>query len=291
MDCIPCVQQQALNAIRFNENNREIEEKVLRKIMKRLMDMDWDKTPPELSHKAHHIVREETQINDPYKEVKHKYNDHALKILPETKKILQERDDQLKTATKISIAGNIIDFGAVDEKDLKVKKTIREVLEKEIAINNYPEFLKRIEDPETTDLLIFVDNTGEIVFDKLLLDEIIKYRKKKGLKELNKITTVVKGGPILNDATKKDTEYVGFNELPNLQYKTITNGDPNTGPPRASKEVQKWIKNHDIVISKGQGNYEGLSQYKNIFFLLIAKCQVSATKLKVKEGDIILKLT
>ena len=291
MDCIPCVQQQALNAIRFNINDRETEKMVLKKVMDHLIDMNWDKTPPELSHTAHSIVREEIQINDPYKRVKEKYNEHALNLLPEIKDKLKKSDNRLETATRISIAGNIIDFGAVDEEDLEVKKTINEVLEKDIAINDYEKFIQRIEDPNTEKLLIFVDNTGEIVFDKLLLEEILKQRKKLGLEEFSKITVVVKGGPILNDATRRDTEYVGFDKIPNLEYKKISNGDPDTGPPRASEKVHNWIKNHDLVISKGQGNYEGLSQYKNVFFLLMAKCEVVAKKLDVKKGDLILKLT
>lgn len=291
MDCIPCVQQQALNAIRFNIDDRETEKMVLKEVMDELINMDWDKTPPELSHEAHSIVREEIQINDPYKEVKKKYNDHGLEILPEMSNVLEQSDDRLETATRISIAGNIIDFGAVDEEDLEVRKTIAEVLDKKIAIDNFKEFTERIENPNTEDLLIFVDNTGEIVFDKLLIEEILKRRKQKNLNEFSRITVVVKGGPILNDATKEDTEYVGFNDLPNIKYKEISNGDPNTGPTRASKKVEKWINNHDLVISKGQGNYEGLSQFKDVFFLLMAKCHVVADKLNVKEGDLILKLT
>ena len=99
---------------------------------------------------------------------------------------------------------------------------------------------------------------------------------------------MVKGGPIINDATIEDAKYVGMDRLPFIEFKTISNGDPNTGPERNSKEVENWISNHDVTIAKGQGNYEGMHQYQRIFFMLMVKCQVIASDLKVNEGDIIL---
>ena len=99
---------------------------------------------------------------------------------------------------------------------------------------------------------------------------------------------MVKGGPIINDATINDAKYISMDIIPSIEFKTISNGDPNTGPKRNSEEVENWIYNHDVTIAKGQGNYEGMHQYRRIFFMLMVKCHVIASDLKVNEGDIIL---
>jgi len=162
-----------------------------------------------------------------------------------------------------------------------LEKTVTEVLKKSFAIDDYQWLRKNLSDAET--LLFFADNAGEIVFDKLLIETFLEF------KNLEKIRFIIKGGPIINDATLEDAIYVGFCDLPNVEFLTVSNGETGTGPERSSQMVKYWIKNHDLVISKGQGNYEGLSEHAGLFFLLIAKCPVIASDLGVEVGDIILK--
>jgi len=279
LDCIPCFQRQALQAVRFISDNEELHEKVLREVAKNLLESDWNLTPPELAHKVHGIVRSVTNEKDPYKKVKKESNDLVLKMYPALKAKVEESKDPLRTAVRLAIAGNIIDFGPLQEFNLE--KAIKEVLKKKFAIDDYEKLKEILKDAET--LLFFADNAGEIGFDKLLIETLLK------AKSFEKISFVVKGGPIINDATLEDAAYLGLCDLPNIEFLTLSNGEAGTGPERNSQEVKRWIRKHDLVISKGQGNYEGLSENDGLFFLLMAKCPVISSDLGVEVGGIVLK--
>ena len=281
LDCIPCFQRQALEAARFVTNDIELQERLLRRVLWELEDMDWTGTPPEMAHIVHQIVKEECNVNDPYKDIKKKYNDIALSLYPELKGIINKSKKPLLTAVRLAIAGNVIDFGANSQFDLN--ETVHKVLENDFAINDFDKLLKTL--TRSRVLLYLADNTGEIVFDKLLLETILNKYK------INKISFGVKGAPIINDAMLEDAEYVGINELPGVELIQIGIGIPNTGIERNSKEFHDILTDSDIVISKGQGNYEALSKHSDILFLLMAKCPVIADDLNVKIGDIILKKT
>jgi uncharacterized protein with ATP-grasp and redox domains len=287
LDCIPCIQRQALESLKRNTQDVKLQEKVLRKVVETLIKADWSSTPLELSNKVHKIVREKTGIQDPYEKIKKMYNDFALDLYPKIKEMVNKSSDSLNTAIRVAIAGNIIDFGAKSKGDFDVEKTIEDVLNKEFAIDDYRSFEEKIR--KVRSLLYFLDNAGETVFDKLLIENILKFREKTGIDQDLKITLVVKGGPVINDATLKDAKYIGIDRVPNVRFEMTSNGDSNTGPKLNSKEVESWIKDHDITVAKGQANYEGLSQFNDIFFLLIAKCRIIASDLGVKEGDIVLK--
>jgi uncharacterized protein with ATP-grasp and redox domains len=202
-----------------------------------------------------------------------------LKLYPELKEKVKESRDPLRTAVRLAIAGNIIDF-AVPQK-FNLEETIREVLKKRFVIDDYRKLQKKLKDAET--LLFFVDNAGEIGLDKLLVETFLETKK------LKQIDFVVKGGPIINDATLEDAVYMGLDDLPNSEFLTISNGEAGTGPARSSQTVKKWIEEHDLVVSKGQGNYEGLSEHNGLFFMLMVKCPIIASDLGVEVGDIILE--
>jgi len=279
LDCIPCFQRQALQAVRFISDDEKLHERVLREVAKKLLESNWDLTPPELAHQIHSIVKRITNENDPYKKVKRESNDLVLKMYPELKQKVNKSRDPLRTAVRLAIAGNIIDFGVPQEFNLE--ETIREVLKKKFAIDDYKKLQEKLKDAET--LLFFVDNAGEIGLDKLLVETFLEAKK------LEKIDFVVKGGPIINDATLEDAVYMGLDGLPNSEFLTISNGEVGTGPARSSQTVKRWIKEHDLVISKGQGNYEGLSEHNGLFFMLMVKCPIIASDLGVEVGDIILE--
>ncbi len=279
LDCIPCFQRQALQAVRFISNDEELHQKVLREVTKKLLESDWDLTPPELAHEVHKIVKSVTNEKDPYKEAKKESNDLVLEMYPALKEKVEENKDPLRTAVRLAIAGNIIDFGPLQEFNLE--KAIKEVLKKKFAIDDYEKLKEVLKDAET--LLFFTDNAGEIGLDKLLVETFLKANR------FEKISFVVKGGPIINDATLGDAIYMGLCDLPNVGFLKMSNGEVGTGPERNSRAVKRWIRKHDLVISKGQGNYEGLSENDGLFFLLMAKCPVIASDLGVEVGDIILK--
>jgi uncharacterized protein with ATP-grasp and redox domains len=131
-------------------------------------------------------------------------------------------------------------------------------------------------------ITFLADNAGEVLFDRILLETIMAIYK------IEKTLFAVKGAPIINDATYEDAEYVGLNNLKGLEFIKVGVGIPGTGMERTSKDFLDIITKSDIVISKGQGNYEALSELKKIFFLLMVKCPVVADHLGVKVDDIVL---
>ena len=281
LDCIPCLQRQALEAARFVTKDLKVQEKILRHVITELENIDWTGTPPEMAQIVHQIVKEECNVNDPYINIKKEYNDIALSLYPKLKGIINKSKKPLLTAVRLAIAGNVIDFGANSQFDLK--ETISNVLEKEFALNDSDKLLEILR--RSKSLLYLADNSGEIVIDKLLIETILsKY-------EIDKIIFGVKGAPIINDAMLKDAEYVGIDDLPEVELIKIGIGLPDTGLERNSAEFLNLLNSSDIVISKGQGNYEALSKHRDIFFLLMAKCPVIADDLGVKIGDINLKKT
>lgn len=276
LDCIPCFLRQALEASRMATRDEEVQLEVLRKINKELSTMNFEgKKPPHIADRVHYIVRKITKNHDPYKKVKDEYNDRALYMYPTLKGMLDGSDDRLLTAVKLAIAGNIIDFGPNSNFDLD--RTVKEVLVQDPSINNYENLKKSLDDAE--EIIYLGDNTGEIVFDKVLIEEL----------EGKNIIFVIKDGPILNDATKEDAETVGLDKIAKIEE--VSNGAPGVTPHRDSEEFIQRMKKADLIISKGQGNYEALSEVEdlNIFFLLKAKCPVIADDLGVNMGDIVIK--
>ena len=110
-------------------------------------------------------------------------------------------------------------------------------------------------------------------------------------RDIDTILFAIKGAPIINDATREDAFYVGLDEIPGVEFMDVGIGVPDTGIERSSSEFRDLVARTDVVISKGQGNYEALSDLGGIFFLLMAKCPVVANHLGVEEGSFILKET
>ncbi len=283
LNCVICIAKQALEAARLATNDPKVQEEVLRSVLRRLTKMEWVGTPLQLvrASRVTELIEKLTGIDDPYKDLKRASNDEALTIADEVKSLIASHEDSLRAAVKVAIAGNIIDFVSVKAYDLRA--TIVKLLKQKPAIDDYSRLREEVLNAET--LLYFADNAGEIVFDKLLIEEMIRVRRKP----FRKISFVVKGGPTINDATIEDALYVGLDKLPNIEFRRVSSGKPGTGPELSSSEVLSWIRNHDLVISKGQGNYEDLSDVKGVYFLLIAKCPVVAEDIGVRVGDIVIK--
>lgn len=281
LDCIPCFQKQVMFTVKDLDD--KLKSKILRKVMILLCDTSWELTPDEIANKVYNLIREETGIADPYKQIKKQSNKMAMELYPKLKTEMKSirQKDRLYIAANLAIAGNIIDYGPAFEFDLG--KTIKEVLNKEPAINDFDILSEKVMSAES--LLYFADNAGEIALDKMFIQEMITIRGKP----FNHISFVVKGGPIINDAMIEDAYEVGIDKLPNVVFYKIGNGQEGTGPNRWEDVVKEWIKEHDLVISKGQGNFEGLSENSNIFFMLIAKCPVIAKEIGVNVKDTVIK--
>lgn len=256
-------------------DDEDIHKEILDKVMKNLRENSLEgKKPPDIADRVHYVVRKLTGGTDPYKEMKEEQNEKALYLYPQLKNIVRDSDERIYTAVKLAIAGNIIDLGPGH--DINLDETVKNVTDEELEINHYEEFRRELE--EADDIFYLADNAGEIVFDKVLLEEL----------EEKNIKFFVKDGPIINDAMRKDAEYVGIPEL--AEVDVVSNGMPGEAPKRDSDEFIEKMSKADMVISKGQGNYEALSEVdENIFFLLKAKCPVIAGDIDVDVGSLILK--
>jgi damage-control phosphatase, subfamily I len=214
-----------------------------------------------------------TGIADPYSEEKRAGNHAAMQLYHEFKPLVFQSEDPFNMALRLAVAGNIMDYGASERFD--IHQTIRKVLHADFAIDHSQALLEKIR--QASAVLYLGDNAGEIVFDKLLI-EVMQHPD---------VTFVVRGAPVINDVTLEDAAFTGMHNV----AKVISNGHnaPSTLPEKSSPEFRSVFEKADLIISKGQGNLEGLwdRHDSRIFFLLMAKCQVFAELLGVPEQSFI----
>jgi uncharacterized protein with ATP-grasp and redox domains len=240
-------------------------------------NMDLRQSPPAMAQKIHRIIRKLTANPDPYRQVKQRFNRLAMEMYPDLKERVETSADPFETAVRFAVAGNIIDFGvsAVLER-IQVEKSIVESLAEPLDMKVLEELRKAA--TRAKDILYLGDNAGEIFFDKLLIEQL----------PCKDITFVVKACPIINDATIEDAQAAGLTEM----VKVIDNGSdaPGTILEDCSDEFRKRFDEADLVIAKGQGNYETLNDIdKEVFFVLRAKCPVIARHLGCEVGEMILR--
>jgi len=275
-DCIPCFIRQALDAARLATSDEKIHEQVLRGVLAAASKMNLDQSPPVMGQYIHKLIRELSGHDDPYKKIKDRFNNFALKLYPDLKQRIQSSSNPMDTAVRMAIAGNIIDFGVNSQLDRSViSDTIEQALSAQV-FGNIEVLCDSIDSAEN--ILYLGDNCGEIVFDRLLIEQL----------PAHKVTFVVRGGPIINDATMADARETGMTEL----VAVMDNGSnvPGTVLEKCSKEFRECFAHADLIIAKGQGNYETLSSCeKNIFFLLKAKCPVISGHVGCEPGSFIVK--
>jgi len=277
LDCIPCFIRQALDAARLSTDDKQIHEKVVRDVIILAKDLDMSQSPPVMGQKIHRLIRELAGTEDPYIDVKKQFNNAALQLYSKMRTYIIESKDMLETAIRLAIAGNIIDFGVNSKlKESELEKTISECLAAEFPDMQLKPFQQAINEAE--EILYIADNAGEIIFDRLLIEQL----------PIEKVTVVVKGSPVINDATMEDAVLAGLPQIVNV----IDNGSdgPGTILETCSEAFVNRFEEADLVIAKGQGNYETLSDVdKNIFFVLKAKCPVIARDLECEVGEMIFR--
>lgn len=230
-------------------------------------------TPPEMGQIIYKTIRDISGVDDPYKAQKASHIQQALAIFPSLQDIMAQADDKLLTAIRIAIAGNIMDLGM--EKSFDLKNDLDKILHQKMAICDIQNFKSQLNKANV--ILYLGDNSGESVFDRILIEAMNK-----------QVTYVVRDKPVINDVTYADAIASGIDSIADI----ISSGNdaPGTFVERCSPEFQQLIKRADLIISKGQGNFESLSETNlPVFFLLKAKCPVIANHLGVLEDDIILK--
>lgn len=277
LDCIPCFLRQGLDSARLVTDDEKIHKQVLYDVLEFIRNMDIHQSSPAMARLIHQDIRKLTNNPDPYRQIKQKHNRLALELYDLLRPNVVSADDAFEAAIRLAIAGNIIDLGVKSSvSDEHIQNTINESLTATIdheAIEQLQEDIKKADQ-----ILYLTDNAGEIVFDKLLIEHLPK----------DKLTIAVKGSPVINDATMDDARQAGLTEMANV----IDNGSdgPGTLLDTCSKEFIEQFDKSDLVISKGQGNYESLSGIdKHIYFLLKAKCPVIATDIGCEVGRMIIK--
>jgi uncharacterized protein with ATP-grasp and redox domains len=269
---VPCSIRQVLDSVRMTTDDEVMHERVLRELLGMWQRMDMRQCPPAMAQQIHRFLRQFTGVADPYREVKNRYNVFALGLYPDLRERVENSLDPFETAVRLAIAGNIIDFGVNSNVEQgTVHEAIMRSLTEPVDRDAVQRLRRAIE--QAKDVLYLGDNTGEIVLDRLLIERMPR----------EKLTYVVRGHAILNDVLMEDARTAGLTDL----VEVIDNGSdaPGTILETCSHEFQERFERADLIIAKGQGNYESLDDTERpVFFLLRPKCAVLTRHLNCELG-------
>ena len=276
LDCIPCFFRQALMASRIVGADEKTQKEILNRVSKLISDLSLENTPPEIGKVVYQIVNGLTGNGDPFEKFKKESNKLALKLYPGLKRKISGFEDRILAAMKLAAAGNIIDPASSVSFDINREvEELEKCFEKDFAVFDYLKFKQALKNAEY--ILYLGDNAGEIVFDRILIEELGK-----------KVIYAVREKPIINDVLINDAYDCGIDKV----AKVISSGSdaPGTVLSICSPEFLRIYNRAPLIISKGQGNFEALSEErKPIFFLLKAKCNVIAKDIGCDINDMILK--
>jgi len=273
VECIACLTKQAAGLAReFLAPHKR--EPFMRRVLEGLARFDCDAPPPLFTREIYRIYRDMDGKGDPYGEKKRHSNEQALSLAPRLRRIIASRPDMLEAALRMAVAGNIIDFGlgAHGCEEIAVEDTIMNALDSPFAVNDIPELIERLGDAEH--ILYVADNAGEIVLDRIFIEHIGPDR----------VTCAVRSAPVINDATLTDAAQAGLDRL----CRVIPSGSEAPGTPLSlcSEEFLECFAAADLVISKGQGNFETLdAPGREVFHLFMVKCPVVSQEVDVPMGS------
>jgi len=278
LDCIPCFCRQALEAARSVTDDERLHEAVLREVLRIASETDMRRPPPAVGQRMHRLIRQMTGDRDPYRRMKAAHNNLAARLYPELRQRVAASADPLATAVRLAIAGNVFDPGPSGQH--LTEAHLRQVIERALTEPLYGCGLAEFSQAagRARHILYLADNAGEIVFDRLLIELLPRER----------VILAVRGHPVINDATLADARIAGLTDL----VEVIDNGSdaPGTLVETCSEAFLDRFHTADMVIAKGQGNYETLNDAaKDIFFLLRAKCVVIARDLECEVGRLVLE--
>ncbi len=272
LECFPCFLRQALHLAKICGLDEEAQKKVIDQTGALFAQIDVSATSPQIAFFIHNQLKSFLQKEDPYAQIKEKNVAEAIKHLPLLQTKLQEAKDPLFTACRLAIAGNVIDLGAHQIFDLG--QDLQSVLSADFTIDDFDEFAQ---DVQTAKKIVYLgDNTAEGVFDKLLIEQINK-----------PIIYATRHRPVINDITIHWAKKIGLDSVATV----VSSGaqTPGTVPELCSADFQRCLAEADLIISKGQGNYEALSDTNlPIYFFLKAKCQVIADHIGVPLSSYLL---
>jgi len=285
LECIPCFFRQALSAAKIVGADERTRREIMNRVAAEVPKISLASSPPEMGEIVYGAVAELVGDGDPYLDLKRRSTRLCLGIYDELKARVAAADDPLRLAAQLAIAGNIIDYGA--KQDLDVGSEVDRILASErLAIASEEGAFFAFEDfaadlARSRTILYLGDNAGETVFDRILIEQILRLYPDK------EVTYAVKSGPTINDALVEDAKDCGLDRVARL----VTSGSrlPGTVLGRCSDEFRQIFAEADMVVSKGQGNFETLSDAaRPVYFLFIAKCGVVARHMGCAVGDVIL---
>jgi len=245
---------------------------IMRKVLMLMAEMPFDSSPPVMSGTMHRLIREISGVEDPYATVKKKATDTALGMLESAGKMILKSVDPFEASIRLSIAGNILDFGAFTHiDDDKIEKTVKSALLHDIDAKCVRGLKARASSAKS--ILFIGDNAGETAFDSLLIQRLPE----------NTVRYAVKSGPVINDATLKDALDAGIGLIAEI---IETGSDmPGTILEQCSADFLKIFNESELVIAKGQANYETLQgSSREVFHLMQVKCPVIARDTGYKVG-------
>ncbi|MGE5652681.1 MAG: damage-control phosphatase ARMT1 family protein [Bacillota bacterium] len=277
--CIPCLARQAIQIAADSTADPKLQEQIIKASLQELANLSFDQSAPEVSNRMHQHAKRLTGNTDSYRELKATYNTVATQIADTLRqqRRIEDSISPFDAACRIAIAGNIIDFSAgLTLGDEAVRQSVEDSLTRPLFGVGSQALLTAAHNAKS--ILYLADNSGEIVFDRFLIE----------LLPTEKVCLVVKGGPIGNDATMEDAVLSGLTEI----VQVIDNGHDAQGTilTACSDSFRRVFDHADLIISKGQANFETLSDIrcKQIFFLLRAKCQSVASAIGCERMSFVL---
>ena len=275
LECLPCFFRQINNTLTYAGVNGEQGRGIARRAELIIENASLDEIPARITTRIYRLLRKETG-KDPYKQIKETYNRIALERLPGLRQKAKETPDRLAGSVRVAIAGNVIDFGIYETIDLD--HSLSESFRLSLPQAAYRNFSRAVGTARR--ILYLCDNAGEIVFDRVLIET---------LRDMGKdVIAAVKGAPVINDAVLDDAVAAGLHECATV----IDNGNDGIGTllETCSPQFMDAYRSADLIISKGQANYETLAQTGDArtYFLFKVKCPVVASFLKRNNGDIML---
>ena len=279
-ECVTCIIAQVKNVTKMLALSETVQQAAMEETLAYLAQANYEGCTPESMGELWQILLKHIGEPDPYAAIKSRCNQEAMKMLPETREKIARASDPFTIALKYAIAGNLIDYGlehpiSIEEQNAQIDR----IASTAFSIDDSEALLASMARAKT--MLYLGDNAGEIVFDKLLIEQI-----KKRFPQLA-LSFVVKGSAVLNDVTYADAEEAGLDEI----SRVIDNGDasPGTVLTRASEAFQHAFWEADVILSKGQGNFESLSgePKEQLFFLFTAKCNTVCVEAGVPKLSIV----
>jgi len=281
--CYPCLLNQALKLSGLSKLDHSQTKDLMNATMKILINSGPEFTAPHVAAAMQEYLAGKYSPDkkfDPYSELKAATNRIAISYFRHLSSMAESSQSPLETAVKIAAAGNIIDFGAKGINQVDIDHEIAEIDNIGFGIYDFDKFKEKLH--SAAEILYIGDNAGEIVFDKVLVNRL------KNINKTAHITFATRGKAVLNDITIEDAEFTGMTEIADV----ISSGSryPGTFLSETSDEFKKVYRNADLIIAKGQGNFETLSEEysEKLFFIMRVKCEMVARRAGADEGKLVL---